>query len=942
MNAVTRTTKTAGAAAGAECRSVNPAAANTSGKPRASKGAAWSGDGPAKTLVFTAKRGQPTTVTTAVQLAFSDGSVALQCRRLSGLERLGRASRFEILAFADEPVAAELVLGKGCNLFLEAAASARNVQGTVTRFGAVATAQERGGRLYKLIVESTTVWQRYRRLSRVFQHLSIPDIIGQVFEGAGWDPTKIVWALNKTHDPYEYITQYAETDEHFVRRLCEREGLYFFFHVGDDGETITICDDASQIQKEDPALVMVDNSALNTAGEFLWNASYVRRRRPGRVHLRDYDPKNPSLELKGDAAMGQDPEKEIEVYEAPGFFKTESAGTAAAEARLKQLRGDAARLRFTSNAVRVHPGLKFEVAVNADIEGSVVAFEGEYTAYAVSHSFDAADERYLIHVDAVPAAHPVVLQKETRDPKIYGLHSAIVTGAAGEEIHPDEDGNIFVHFHWDREGPTDETSSLPIRVAQPNTPGSMIIPRIGWEVFVAFEDGDPDRPYVIGKGYNAGHMPPFDLPENKMVTALRTFSSPGGGAMNSIHFDDGAGRQLMSINAGYDKNLTVANNWFTQTANAETKTIHANQSHTVGANEDITVKQALNVTAASQSATVGGKQDILVKGNVDVKVDTEDVMIGAALLEKVGNPVQGLINLGSAAAMAGVSALGGAALGGIGGKLSSALGGGLGGGIASHLLNQAGGAVVGNLASMAVAPATNWAAGEAGLPAQPSPPFAPLSALGGALAGAVGAGPLMASISGMSKKMPWEEPEGASGERSEGGGTAVASDASAAGGPGPGHRNEHCKGTYTEVIGGAMAVTTPGSVKWETSGASAITVGGSNTVRARSYGEDVKGVSNEEDGSYHVKASTEATRASLATLDTKIDGALEAKASGKYVVESKASLRVKIGGALKLKGAHVTFKVGSSTVSSSPGGIEIKASNIEIKGKTTQSGKSTH
>ena len=63
-------------------------------------------------------------------------------------------------------------------------------------------------------------------------------------------------------------------------------------------------------------------------------------------------------------------------------------------------------------------------------------------------------------------------------------------------------------------------------------------------------------------------------------------ASEGGGAMNSIHFDDGAGRQLMSINAGYDKNLTVANNRFTQTANAETKTIHGSQSHSTGISRD--------------------------------------------------------------------------------------------------------------------------------------------------------------------------------------------------------------------------------------------------------------------------------------------------------------------------------------------------------------------
>ncbi len=44
------------------------------------------------------------------------------------------------------------------------------------------------------------------------------------------------------------------------------------------------------------------------------------------------------------------------------------------------------------------------------------------------------------------------------------VQSAVVTGPPGQEIHADEDGCVRVRFHWDRTGPTDGESSLPVRV----------------------------------------------------------------------------------------------------------------------------------------------------------------------------------------------------------------------------------------------------------------------------------------------------------------------------------------------------------------------------------------------------------------------------------------------------------------------------------------------
>jgi type VI secretion system secreted protein VgrG len=95
---------------------------------------------------------------------------------------------------------------------------------------------------------------------------------------------------------------------------------------------------------------------------------------------------------------------------------------------------------------------------------------------------------------------------------IHGSQSALVVGPAGEEIHTDKYARVKVHFYWDRDSKKDEKSSCWIRVATPwggKGYGSVSIPRIGNEVLVAFEEGDPDRPIIIGSVYNADQAPPF-------------------------------------------------------------------------------------------------------------------------------------------------------------------------------------------------------------------------------------------------------------------------------------------------------------------------------------------------------------------------------------------------------------------------------------------------
>ncbi len=66
--------------------------------------------------------------------------------------------------------------------------------------------------------------------------------------------------------------------------------------------------------------------------------------------------------------------------------------------------------------------------------------------------------------------------------------------------------------------------------------GGIQIPRIGQEVIVDFENGDPDRPIVTGRVYNADNMPPWSLPDNATQSGLLTRSSEGGSGANANAF----------------------------------------------------------------------------------------------------------------------------------------------------------------------------------------------------------------------------------------------------------------------------------------------------------------------------------------------------------------------------------------------------------------------
>jgi type VI secretion system secreted protein VgrG len=231
-------------------------------------------------------------------------------------------------------------------------------------------------------------------------------------------------------------------------------------------------------------------------------------------------------------------------------------------------------------------------------------------------------------------------ERTTPKPKVEGTQTAVVVGPAGEEIYCDEYGRVKVQFFWDRYGQLNENSSCWVRVSQiwaGKHWGAMHVPRIGQEVIVDFLDGDPDRPIIVGRVYNAEQMPPWGLPANQTQSGILSRSSKGGSGANAnaLRFEDKKGEEEVWLHAEKDQRIEVENDeshWVghdrtEDVGNNETLSIGSNRTETVGKNETISIGKNRNETVGkNESVSVGGNQSVTVG-----KAKTESIALAKAL-----------------------------------------------------------------------------------------------------------------------------------------------------------------------------------------------------------------------------------------------------------------------------------------------------------------------
>ncbi|WP_308418285.1 type VI secretion system Vgr family protein [Iodobacter fluviatilis] len=504
-----------------------------------------------------------------ISLQLGDGAAwgqQLLPQRVVGSEGLNQAYRYQVECLSpDGALELKSLLGLPVVLSVTDANG-----GKVERCGVISQAQllgsDGGFAKYALTVEPPFALLRYRRTSRVFQNLSVADIVKQILaEHQAKNPVfaavqTLDFKLSGTYAPRSYCTQYRESDSDFITRLLAEEGLgWSWLHLAGDNPQVQllIFDDAFAIPEAQESLVRFHRADVTEENDSLTEWTTQRQVGSSSVSLASFDYKTTTTNQSFDESYidqgegGQQLQVSFEDYDPQSLYYASDNDELSHYARLRQQALDAKKKSFTGTGtlrnlqagqwfrLEDHPAhegtsaeqrefaiteLKF--TANNNLPADLTQQLGLVAPSLLVAAASAANPPYQVNFTAQRRGQPITpnfAHTEHSKPKSLGVQTATVVGPQSSgadssqqaEVHTDEHGRIKINFHWQRvkEHPEfganmDDKSSCWVRVSMPSAGagfGHQFIPRIGQEVLVDFLENDIDRPIVTGVVHNGSH-----------------------------------------------------------------------------------------------------------------------------------------------------------------------------------------------------------------------------------------------------------------------------------------------------------------------------------------------------------------------------------------------------------------------------------------------------
>jgi type VI secretion system secreted protein VgrG len=528
---------------------------------------------------------------------------------LDGTEEISRLYHYTVRLVTDrnKPVAFDKVVGQRVTVQIpRARKSPRLISGVVYRLTREPSDETHAHYQAEIVPGLWTLTKIAQ--SRIFQDLDATRTLFAVVNGC---PSPVPTTINLKPDLQDrpYCVQYRETDFNFMSRFMEEKGIHYYFQHDADRteESLRITDEvlAPPFLPGTPVIKLDEVRGGNRPEERVTSWRKTQELRAAVYALRDHSFELPrqSLETRGHAPsevsagsvkhrLDSPYGKSLEIYDYPGDYAARldsvsrgggnqpakledmwTEGSRTANIRLQQEAVPALVIEGASTCAEFQPGHRFALEVKA-LTGWKP--DGEYLLTAVRHRATQPVEgtgfAYDNEFSCIPVGVPFRPPQRTPKPTIQGTQTAVVvgSGAEGEELFVDKYGRVKVRFFWDRRDPKKNPDSCWIRVAQAwagKRWGASFWPRIGQEVVVAFEEGDPDRPLIIGSVYNAEQLPPYlgaagfpspdpEHPNDPKVSGVKTCSTPGGQGFNELRFDDAKGKEQVFLHA--QRNLDVA------------------------------------------------------------------------------------------------------------------------------------------------------------------------------------------------------------------------------------------------------------------------------------------------------------------------------------------------------------------------------------------------
>ncbi len=489
-----------------------------------------------------------------------------------GEERLSQPFCYHIeFTSTEQDLAAQQLLGQDAGFSMHALPIAvmpwetltieplRTLQGVITGFQRLSASKDEAR--YEITLQPRLQLLGLGRQYRIYQQQSVPEIVESILRSRhDMRGHEFLFRLKREYPRREQVMQYGESDLAFINRLLAEVGIWYRF-VSNERlrfDVVEFCDNQCGYQF-DVHLPYRPPAGLGSDEVGVWALQTRHRVVEQHVNVRTYQHRDAKARLdaqvdhtRGARGTYGEAYHYAEPYRALGdsYQRHEKqlgeSGYFFARLRHERYLNDQTQLSGTSNSPTLAPGQVLSIS-----DGAPQAFNPSCAVIAVSIRAS-RDGAFICQFQAMPYSEelcfrPPLLPK----PQIAGTVPARVTSGLAHDRYAeiDKEGRYKVNFLFDRDTWPLGRESAWLRLARPyagDTHGLHLPLICGTEVAIAFEQGDPDRPYIAHALHDSEHPDHVTLnARNYKRNVLRT------PANNKLRMDDSRGQEHVKLSTEY-------------------------------------------------------------------------------------------------------------------------------------------------------------------------------------------------------------------------------------------------------------------------------------------------------------------------------------------------------------------------------------------------------
>jgi type VI secretion system secreted protein VgrG len=455
---------------------------------------------------------------------------------------LGRPAKFIIEPIDPEMANLHKMFGEAWKKFSEMP-PARTIHGVITQFDEIGKSADETH--YRVLLEPKLADLNRGVTSRLFQKQSVEEIVTAALEHYGYRPgVDFLFKFRAQYKRHEYVTQYHETTFAFIQRICAEEGVWFRFEQKKDWTVIVFGDDLDAYARHQRTVPYRRDAGLESAGaEAIKTLERRARRVPKSVRLHDYNYRQAGLRL----LVEQNAAREDKTTEAVDYHWGEHYATPEEGERVARLRHQA---HLAQQLTYKGTGNPFSLEAGEVMRLDPNPVDAEHGLFITAvESQGGRSESYWLKFGAIPSHRvwrPAV--DPAKRPSIDGILPARITSPGNYQYaFLNERGEYVIKLPFDIDDWSPGGTSRPVRLARPYSGDEFghHFPFLdGTEVAVAFTQGNPDRPLIVGALHDSLH-PDLVTSANKTRNILRT------AAQNELRMEDERGKEHVRVMSPY-------------------------------------------------------------------------------------------------------------------------------------------------------------------------------------------------------------------------------------------------------------------------------------------------------------------------------------------------------------------------------------------------------